>query len=189
MRRALGLNSLSGQLTFWTALTVGVLVTALVFFAYRSARQDLIEQTRQTALAEVSLHALGIDSMVGRVASLVTTMAVAQGLRGPEPSPDVLQELRRILEAFPPEEACRLASRFEVHHTRKHGSGLNIAEIEISALTRACLKRRIPWKEAFPAEINAFLARKNVHPSPTRWRFSGEDARIKFATLSPQLSS
>lgn len=92
-------------------------------------------------------------------------------------------------EAFPPEEACLLGSRFEVHYTRKHGSGLNIAEIEISALTRACLKGRIPWKEAFPAEINAFLAGKNVHPSPTRWRFSGEDARIKFATFSPQPSS
>jgi serine phosphatase RsbU (regulator of sigma subunit) len=113
MRRALGLNSLSGQLTFWTALTVGVLVTALVFFAYRSARQDLIEQTRQTALAEVSLHALGIDSMVGRVASLVTTMAVAQGLRGPEPSPDVIQELRRILEAFPSEEVFGAYYTFE----------------------------------------------------------------------------
>lgn len=92
-----------------------------------------------------------------------------------------------LYEAFPPEEARRLASRFEVHYTPKHGSWLNIAEIEISVLTRACLNRRIPSQEIFLAEISAFLARKNAHPSPTRWRFSCEDARIKLASLYPHV--
>jgi hypothetical protein len=92
-----------------------------------------------------------------------------------------------LYEAFPPEEARRLASRFEVHYTPKHGSWLNIAEIEISVLTRACLSRRIPSPEFFRAEISAYLARKNTDPSPTRWRFTCADARIKLASLYPQI--
>jgi len=92
-----------------------------------------------------------------------------------------------LYEAFPPEEARRLAARFEVHYTPKHGSWLNIAEIEISVLARACLNRRIPSREIFLAEISAFLTRKNANPSPTRWRFSYEDARIKLASLYPQV--
>jgi len=92
-----------------------------------------------------------------------------------------------LYETFPPEEARRLAARFEVHYTPKHGSWLNIAEIEISVLARSCLKRRIPSKAAFLAEINACIARKNRNPSPTRWRFTCEDARIKLASLYPQV--
>jgi len=92
-----------------------------------------------------------------------------------------------LYEAFPPEEARRLAARFEVHYTPKHGSWLNIAEIEISVLARACLDRRIPSQELFRAEIAACLARKNSNPTPTRWRFTCEDARIKLSSLYPHV--
>jgi signal transduction histidine kinase/DNA-binding response OmpR family regulator len=104
MRRFLGLNTLAGQLTLWTVLTVGAIMSVLILFAYRSARADLIEQTKQSALAEVEVHAIEIDALVGRVASLVTTMAAVQGLRGPDPAPDVMLELRRIMDSFPANE-------------------------------------------------------------------------------------
>lgn len=113
MRRFLGLNTLAGQLTLWMALTVGAITTALIIFAYRSAREDLIERTQQTALAEVQVHALEIDSMVGRVASLVTAMAAVQGLRGPNPEPDVLMELRRMMDSFPANEVFGAYYTFE----------------------------------------------------------------------------
>jgi signal transduction histidine kinase/DNA-binding response OmpR family regulator len=104
MRRLLGLNTLAGQLTLWTALTVGAIMAVLILFAYRSARADLIARTKQSALAEVEVHAIEIDALVGRVASLVTTMAAVQGLRGPDPAPDVMLELRRIMDSFPANE-------------------------------------------------------------------------------------
>lgn len=113
MRRFFGLNTLAGQLTFWMALTVGIVMTALILFAYRSARQSLLEETKRDAMAEVALHAGEIDGMVGRVASLVTTMAAVQGLRGPDPGPDVIQELRRIVDAFPPSEVFGVYYAFE----------------------------------------------------------------------------
>jgi signal transduction histidine kinase/CheY-like chemotaxis protein len=104
MRRLLGLNTLAGQLTLWTALTAGAIMAVLILFAYRSARADLIARTKQSALAEVEVHAIEIDALVGRVASLVTTMAAVQGLRGPDPAPDVMLELRRIMDSFPANE-------------------------------------------------------------------------------------
>ena len=113
MRRFFGLNTLAGQLTLWMALTVGAIMTALVLFAYHSARTQLIEQTKQNAMAEVAFHAAEIDAMVGRVASLVTTMAAVQGLRGPDPDPEVMLELRRIMDSFPPNEVFGVYYTFE----------------------------------------------------------------------------
>ena len=113
MRRLFGLNTLAGQLTLWTALTVGAIMSVLILFAYRSARTDLIERTQQSALAEVEVHAIEIDAMVGRVASLVTTMAAVQGLRGPDPAPDVMLELRRIMDSFPANEVFGVYYTFE----------------------------------------------------------------------------
>ena len=113
MRRLFGLNTLAGQLTLWMVLTVGAIMAALILFAYRSARQDLIEQTKKNAMAEVEFHAVEIDAMVGRVASLVTTMAAMQSLRGPGPDPDVMLELRRIMDSFPPNEVFGAYYTFE----------------------------------------------------------------------------
>ena len=113
MRRFFGLNTLAGQLTLWMALTVGAIMTALILFAYGSARERLINGTKADALAEVQFHAAEIDAMVGRVASLVTTMAAMQGLRGPDPDPGVMLELRRIMDAFPPNEVFGVYYTFE----------------------------------------------------------------------------
>ncbi len=113
MRRFFGLNTLAGQLTLWMVLTVGAIMTALILFAYGSARERLIDDTKADALAEVQFHAAEIDAMVGRVASLVTTMAAMQGLRGPDPDPGVMLELRRIMDAFPPNEVFGVYYTFE----------------------------------------------------------------------------
>ena len=113
MRRLFGLNTLAGKLTLWTALAAGAIMSVLILFAYRAARAELIESTKQSALAEVGVHAVEIDAMVGRVKSLVTTMAAVQGLRGPGPDPDVMLELRRIMDSFPANEVFGAYYTFE----------------------------------------------------------------------------
>ncbi len=113
MRRLFGLNTLAGKLTLWTALAAGAIMSMLILFAYRAARAELIESTKQSALAEVGFHAVEIDAMVGRVESLVTTMAAVQGLRGPDPHPDVMLELRRIMDSFPANEVFGAYYTFE----------------------------------------------------------------------------
>lgn len=89
--------------------------------------------------------------------------------------------------AFEPAEARRLVERFEFHFTPKHGSWLNIAEIEIAALTRSCLKERITSTEDFHFETTAYASRKNDKAVPVRWQFTTADARTKLRSLYPSL--
>lgn len=89
-------------------------------------------------------------------------------------------------EAFPPEQARRLASRLELHYTPKHGSWLNIAESELSALTLQCLDRRLPDLETLRAETHRWEQRCNASPKGVAWQFSPPDARIKLKRLYPQ---
>jgi hypothetical protein len=91
-----------------------------------------------------------------------------------------------LYEAFPPEEARRLARRLEIHHTPKHGSWLNIAEIELSVLTRQCLDRRIPDQETLQREVKAWERNRNTQQKGVDWRFTTDDARIKLKRLYPQ---
>jgi DDE superfamily endonuclease len=92
-----------------------------------------------------------------------------------------------LYEAFAPAEARRLADKLELHHTPKHGSWLNIAEIELSVLSRQCLDRRIPDKATLEAEVAAWEARRNAHAGPIDWRFTTEGARIKLKRLYPKI--
>jgi hypothetical protein len=94
-----------------------------------------------------------------------------------------------LYEAFPPEQARRLASRLEIHHTPKHGSWLNIAEIELSALTMQCLDRRIPDMETLTKETQQWEQRRNAAQKGVDWQFSTLDARIKLKRLYPQIQS
>jgi hypothetical protein len=94
-----------------------------------------------------------------------------------------------LYEAFPPEQARRLASRLELHHTPKHGSWLNIAEIELSVLTRQCLDRRIPDLEMLTKETQQWEQRRNASQRGVDWQFSTLDARIKLKHLYPQIQS
>jgi len=94
-----------------------------------------------------------------------------------------------LYEAFPPEQARRLASRLEIHHTPKHGSWLNIAEIELSVLTMQCLDRRIPDMETLIQETQQWEQRRNAAQKGVDWQFSTLDARIKLKRLYPQIQS
>jgi DDE superfamily endonuclease len=88
-------------------------------------------------------------------------------------------------EAFAPEEARRLAERFEFHYTPKHASWLNIAEIEFSVLSRQCLKRRIGGAEILQNEIRAWAQQRNTASRCVDWQFTTADARIKLKRLYP----
>jgi hypothetical protein len=89
-------------------------------------------------------------------------------------------------ETFPPEEAFRLAQRVEIHYTPKHGSWLDIAEIELSALAIQCLgDRRIPTIEALNKELAAWETQRNANQKGVDWHFTPADARTKLKRLSP----
>jgi len=89
--------------------------------------------------------------------------------------------------AFEPEEARRLVNRFEFHFTPKHGSWLNMAEIELSVLSRQCIKRRIPDLETLAKQVQAWLDNRNSKFVKVDWRFSTADARIKLKRLYPKI--
>ena len=90
-----------------------------------------------------------------------------------------------LYEAFEPAEAFALAQRLEIHHTPKHGSWLNIAEIELSALTRQCLDRRISDLDVLNTELAAWQHATNADQRQVDWQFTTEDARIKLRHLYP----
>jgi len=92
-----------------------------------------------------------------------------------------------LYQAFPPEKAYALASRLEIHHTPKHGSWLNIAEIELSCLTKQCLGRRIATLDALNLELTAWTNAINADERQVDGRFTTKDARIKLRHLYPVL--
>ena len=91
--------------------------------------------------------------------------------------------LSTLYDTFVPEEASRLARRFEFHHTPKHGSWLNMAEIEINVLSLQRLDCRIPDRETMVSEVAAWQEYRNTAAKPVNWRFRTEDARIKLKSF------
>ncbi len=96
-------------------------------------------------------------------------------------------KLSSLYDAFEPEEAKRIAERLELHYTPKHGSWLDMAEIEIGVLSRQCLNRRIPDQDTLRTEINAWQEQRNQKAVGVNWRFTTEDARIKLKSLYPSI--
>jgi hypothetical protein len=92
-----------------------------------------------------------------------------------------------LYQAFAPEEARRLTERLEIHYTPKHGSWLDMAEIELSALATQCLDRRIADAETLASEVAAWQVRRNADGCTVDWRFKTEDARIKLKRLYPSI--
>jgi len=90
-----------------------------------------------------------------------------------------------LYEAFDPAEAKRLADKLEIHPTPKHGSWLNIAEIELSVLTRQCLDRRIDSRASLTHEVAAWETERNARQRGVDWRFTTADARVKLKRLYP----
>jgi len=91
-----------------------------------------------------------------------------------------------LYEAFPAAVAHRLARRLEIHYTPRHGSWLNVAEIELSVLSRQCLEQRIGTAEELGAAIQAWQRERNAERCRVHWRFTTDNARIKLAHLYPQ---
>ena len=92
-----------------------------------------------------------------------------------------------LYKAFPPEEAKRLLDRLEIHYTPKHGSWLNMTEIELQVLSRQCLNRRLPDKDTVIAEVAAWQSHRNNRESIIDWQFTTESARIKLKRLYPSI--
>lgn len=92
-----------------------------------------------------------------------------------------------LYEEFEPQEARRLAERLEIHYTPKHGSWLNMAEIELSALKGQCLNRRIANMAIMQAEVAAWEKDRNNNTKKIDWQFTTSDARIKLRRLYPKL--
>ena len=92
-----------------------------------------------------------------------------------------------LYEAFAPKEARRIMEKLEIHYTPKHGSWLNMAEIELSVLSKQCLNRRIPDQPCLKHETSAWENKRNSAASTVNWRFTTADARIKLKRLYPSI--
>jgi hypothetical protein len=97
-------------------------------------------------------------------------------------------KLSVLYEVFPPKEARRLYERFEVHHTPKHASWLNLAECELSVLSRQCLDQRIDSRSRLETEVRSWQEPRNQQNVSVDWQFTTTDARIKLKQLYPVLS-
>ena len=95
--------------------------------------------------------------------------------------------LGSLYKRFKPDEAHRLAERLEIHHPPKHGSWLNIAEIELNVLNRQCLNRRIESLTKLQREVCVWENKRNKKPTPIHWLFNKEKARVKLGVFVPGL--
>lgn len=94
-----------------------------------------------------------------------------------------------LYETFPPEEARRIADKLEIHYTPKHGSWLNVAEIELRVLTIQCLSRRIADAETLRREVRAWETSRNTSAKQIDWQFTAADARIHLKQLYPRIKA
>lgn len=92
-----------------------------------------------------------------------------------------------LYKAFEPQEARRILERLDIHYTPSPSSWLNMAEIELSILSRQCLGRRLPDQDTLKKEVTAWANRRNAHPSSMDWQFTTSDARIKLRRLYPNI--
>ena len=92
-----------------------------------------------------------------------------------------------LYKKYPPEEARRILKKLEIHYTPKHGSWLDIAEIELNVMTRQCLSRRIESIDILRRELVAWEQERNSKQATVTWQFRTKDARIKLASLYPEL--
>ena len=152
--------------------------TANVFLAFEplaGKRQVRVTDTRKRCDWAQFMKAL-LDGPYARVSSVVLVMDQLN-----------THSTASFYEAFEPDEARRLAARLDIHYTPKHGSWLNMAEIELSALSTQCLDRRIPDQQTLQNEIAAWEKDRNNRQIRINWHFTTEDARIKLRRLYPNL--
>lgn len=95
--------------------------------------------------------------------------------------------LGSLYEAFEPSEARRIAEKLEIHHTPKHGSWLNTAEIEIGVMGRQCLSEYVPTMDEMKREVASWQLIRNMQGTTVNWQFTTKDARIKLKKLYPKI--
>jgi hypothetical protein len=96
-------------------------------------------------------------------------------------------DIASLYEAFEPVEARRLAKKLEIHHTPKHGSWLNMAEMELSVLARQCLGQYFEIRDELAAEVQSWQEQRNAESNAVNWQFTTADARIKLKRLYPEI--
>lgn len=101
----------------------------------------------------------------------------------------ITHRIASLYERYDPEEARRLVERLEIHYTPKHGSWLNMAEIELSVLTKQCLDRHIPDKPTLQSETKAWETARNKIQRGIDWQFTTQDARVKLKRLYPRFQT
>ena len=121
------------------------------------------------------------DLLDGRYADMPKVILIMDNLN--------THDIGSLYEAFPPAEARRLAARLEVHYTPKHGSWLNIAENELSALTKQCLARRIGTLKGLQRQVVAWEDPRNTDRIRVRWRFTIDRAREKLRNVYPKFQN
>ena len=136
-------------------------------------RETVVTQTR-TALDFAEILRYTSDTLYPRTEKIVL---VTDNLNTHSPA--------SLYKAFPPEEAHRLAERFEWHYTPKHGSWLDMAEIEIGIMSRQALGKPLPDLESFKQQVRTWTIRRNAECAKINWQFKTQDARIKLARLYP----
>lgn len=119
------------------------------------------------------------DLLEGRYADVPKVILIMDNLN--------THDLGSLYEAFPPAEARRLAARLEIHYTPKHGSWLNIAENELSALTKQCLARRIGTLKVLQRQVAAWENPRNADRIRVHWRFTIDRAREKLRNVYPNI--
>ncbi len=137
----------------------------------RRAMQDFAHQMRwlvDEAYPEVPVVRVVLDNPVSSTGQALNTHRTAS-----------------LYETFPAAEARRIAKRLEFHYTPKHGSWLNMAEIEFSVLSRCCLRQRLPDEAALQREVRALVRERNAAKATINWRFNTQDARTKLHRLYP----
>lgn len=153
----------------------GVCNVFMFFEPFKGKRYARVTQRRTKADWAIQIKDL-LDNQYPKVKKVVLVMDNLNTHKGAS-----------LYEIFPPEEARRLFGRLEIHHTPKHGSWLNIAEIELRILSGQCLNRRIPDIPSLEQEIAEWQNQRNCLNAKVDWQFSNEDARIKLKRLYPTL--
>lgn len=98
-------------------------------------------------------------------------------------------KIASLYETFPPEQARAIAKRLEIHYTPKHGSWLNVAELEFAVLSKSCLDRRIPDEATLKSEVAINIAERNARAHRVQWHFTVKDARNKLHRLYPPITT
>jgi len=145
-----------------------------MFFAPLEARRHVEVTNQRTAVDWATVVRQLVDEHFPKARRIVLVM---DNLNTHSPS--------SLYEAFSPQEAKRILDKLEIHYTPKHGSWLNMAEIELSVLSRQCLSRRIPDQQTLRREVAAWANARNVQGATVDWRFTTDNARIKLKRLYP----